>query len=459
MSVALDINNRQIAAGDAVKVVTGGGQYGGVSGTVLHIFRSSVFIRSREIPDHGGVFVVRARSVSLVGEHHLQADGDRTRVSSTAPAAAAAAGARPGMPSGLPAFSRGRRGHSHPLVSETVVIKGGQYKGLLGIVKDATDTSVRVELHSQSKVVSVPISSVSIRSASGVSASTSASGYIPSYAGSQTPMIGGQTPMWSGAGSQTPMHGSMTPMHHPQTPSHESAWSANAPMTPLHSGMTPNTSVTTPSMSGAEPETPSWRNPHTPAIPGSVTYGTPYDTPATPSDPQTPHTPSTPYGGAAVVYTPEPHTPYTPVSAGYQMPNTPNPSTPTPFTPTSPMTYSATSSYAAPVMDWVQPGMDVVWQGRDGVSGRVIEVTPGGVVTLAANGSSIPNVPAMELKPVTPAKNDTLMIIAGESKGQVGTLLGVDGTDGIVKMGSHDINIIEMSSLCRYVDPNAGADN
>jgi hypothetical protein len=42
------------------------------------------------------------------------------------------------------------------------------------------------------------------------------------------------------------------------------------------------------------------------------------------------------------------------------------------------------------------------------------------------------------------------MIIAGENKGKVGTLLGMDGHDGIVKMGTLDINIVEMASLCRY---------
>lgn len=57
--------------------------------------------------------------------------------------------------------------------------------------------------------------------------------------------------------------------------------------------------------------------------------------------------------------------------------------------------------------------------------------------------------PRAQLQPTAPAKNDRLMIIAGENKGQTGTLLGLDGTDGIVKMDSLDINIIEMSSLCR----------
>lgn len=55
-----------------------------------------------------------------------------------------------------------------------------------------------------------------------------------------------------------------------------------------------------------------------------------------------------------------------------------------------------------------------------------------------------------DLMPVPPAKNDRLVIIAGENKGETGTCLGLDGTDGIIKMETTlDINIIEMSSLAK----------
>src|SRR6202034_629587 len=41
-------------------------------------------------------------------------------------------------------------------IGQTVTIRRGPYKGLLGIVKEATDTSARVELHTKGKTVSVP---------------------------------------------------------------------------------------------------------------------------------------------------------------------------------------------------------------------------------------------------------------------------------------------------------------
>jgi hypothetical protein len=41
-------------------------------------------------------------------------------------------------------------------INQTVIIKKGGYKGLLGIVKDTTDTHARVELHTKGKTVTVP---------------------------------------------------------------------------------------------------------------------------------------------------------------------------------------------------------------------------------------------------------------------------------------------------------------
>lgn len=63
---------------------------------------------------------------------------------------------------------------SHPLLSETVVIKTGPCKGLLGIVKDVGESFLRVELHSQSKVVNIPIEDVSVRSST-----SSSSRFVP----------------------------------------------------------------------------------------------------------------------------------------------------------------------------------------------------------------------------------------------------------------------------------------
>lgn len=41
-------------------------------------------------------------------------------------------------------------------IGQTVTIRKGPYKGLLGIVKEASDTNARVELHTKNKTVNVP---------------------------------------------------------------------------------------------------------------------------------------------------------------------------------------------------------------------------------------------------------------------------------------------------------------
>jgi len=41
-------------------------------------------------------------------------------------------------------------------IGQTVTIRRGPYKGLLGIVKETTDTNARVELHTKNKTVNVP---------------------------------------------------------------------------------------------------------------------------------------------------------------------------------------------------------------------------------------------------------------------------------------------------------------
>ena len=41
-------------------------------------------------------------------------------------------------------------------IGQTVTIRKGPYKGLLGIVKETTDTNARVELHTKNKTVNVP---------------------------------------------------------------------------------------------------------------------------------------------------------------------------------------------------------------------------------------------------------------------------------------------------------------
>jgi len=57
-------------------------------------------------------------------------------------------------------------------------------------------------------------------------------------------------------------------------------------------------------------------------------------------------------------------------------------------------------------------------------------------------------VTANELEVVRPKKNEKLKIMNGSLRGATGKLIGVDGSDGIVKVeGSLDVKIVDMAIL------------
>lgn len=200
--------------------------------------------------------------------------------------------AHPGGGGGTPA-GRGRgRGAKRDmsLIGQTVKIVGGPFKGRfntvmiictsqfatfnissflsghIGIVKDSTEDTARVELHTNCKTISVdknrlsslrsvtphichasrlsrvttqlsynclcqpPSSTLPLLCSSGRLGNASArseSGKTPMHAGTATPMHGSQTPMY---GSKTPMYGSQTPMHDGSRTPHYGS------QTPLHEG-------------------------------------------------------------------------------------------------------------------------------------------------------------------------------------------------------------------------------
>nr|2E70_A Chain A, Transcription elongation factor SPT5 [Homo sapiens] len=57
--------------------------------------------------------------------------------------------------SGSSGMSRGRGRRDNELIGQTVRISQGPYKGYIGVVKDATESTARVELHSTCQTISV----------------------------------------------------------------------------------------------------------------------------------------------------------------------------------------------------------------------------------------------------------------------------------------------------------------
>jgi transcription elongation factor SPT5 len=116
----------------------------GRTGRVLHVYRSMfAFLYNRKIVENGGVFVAYARSLTSTAPKGNKAkpgsglNPDRFGVTPT-PQAQTSVSFRPD-------------GRIHRKVSVT----RGAYKGYAGVIKDVTGGQARVELHTNSKVITI----------------------------------------------------------------------------------------------------------------------------------------------------------------------------------------------------------------------------------------------------------------------------------------------------------------
>ena len=148
-AVATDRNGSEIRTDDTVREV-GGEQKTGV---ILHIYRSFLFLHNREQTENSGISVTRTTNVTTVA-----AKGGRVAQGGTT---------GPDLNKMNPALLRNGVNGSKPMapprtfgrdraLGQTVNIRKGPYKGLLGIVKDTTDNEARVELHTKGKTITVP---------------------------------------------------------------------------------------------------------------------------------------------------------------------------------------------------------------------------------------------------------------------------------------------------------------
>ena len=148
-AVATDRNGSEIRTDDTVREIGGESK----QGVILHIYRSFLFLHNREQTENSGISVVRASNVATVA-----AKGGRV---------AQTGNAGPDLNKMNPALMRnGMNGNGamappktfgrDRALGQTVTIRKGPYKGLLGIVKDTTDLEARVELHTKGKTITVP---------------------------------------------------------------------------------------------------------------------------------------------------------------------------------------------------------------------------------------------------------------------------------------------------------------
>lgn len=401
-TVALDSEHNNIQKKDVVKVIDG--PHAGRNGEIKHLYRNFAFLQSRMYLDNGGIFVCKTRHLQLAGGNKTAGAAAgmalgfmSPRIQSPHPARGGGGGRRGGIRGSGPARDR-------DLIGQTIKITGGPYKGNVGIVRDATASTARVELHSACQTISVDRGHIAgagqgagqgsgrpLLTPGRTPARTPA--HTPSYhMGMKTPMHGGQTPIYD-AGGRTPHYGGVGG----STPAHDGG------RTPAHGAWDP-----------AGAATPARDDSHAPLTPGA------------PATPATPATPGTMYGSD--------HT-YSPYRAS-----------PSPYSP------AGSGSVCSPMpggADWASPELEV--RVRDAGVGVVRGVAGAGVSVWLPAEDRVLTLPASTLEPVLPQRDDRVKVIAGEDRDAVGHLISIENQEGVVKFGADDIKIMQLRHLCKMI--------
>uniref|UniRef100_A0A7E4WBL2 Transcription elongation factor SPT5 n=1 Tax=Panagrellus redivivus TaxID=6233 RepID=A0A7E4WBL2_PANRE len=271
---SMDANKHYVSNGSQVKIIDLNKE-----AEVIQIYRGAAFLHCRSHRDNGGILLRPARQIALIGStatataqvpsatdfkvpqspRHAMASPQISSNESNFGGAKSDGGKTPfggdrnerggmGGRGGRGGGFGGRGGGFGPrrdtsIIGKNVRIKAGPLKAHYGIVKDATETTCNVELHTNCKTIQVDRSRLEIVAGS---AGVGGDNYrelartphygskTPAY-GTQTPMYGTQTPMHDGFGGRTPHYGAQTPGYDGgRTPSHSTAWDPSALATPAH---------------------------------------------------------------------------------------------------------------------------------------------------------------------------------------------------------------------------------
>lgn len=439
-----------VSAKDVVRILEGPCK--GKQGSVEHIYRGILFVFDRHHLEHAGFICVKAQSCVVVGGSRSNSDrnGDvhsRFPGLRTPPRIPQSPHrfSRGGPPSGGGRHNRGGRGHDG-LTGATVKVRQGSYKGYRGRVIEVKGSFVRVELESQMKVVTVDRNHISDNVA-----------VTPQRETSSRYGMGSETPMHP---SRTPLHPYMTPMRDAgatpihdgmRTPMRDRAWNPYAPMSPPRDNWedgNPGSWGASPQYQPGSPPSRPYEAP-TPGAGWASTPGGNYSEAGTPRD-------SSAYANAPSPYLPStPGQPMTPNSASY-LPGTPGGQPMTPGT--------GGLDIMSPVLGgdnegpWFMPDIlvNVHRAGEESV-GVIKEVLPDGSYRVAlgssGNGETISAL-SNEVEAVVPKKSDKIKIMGGTLRGSTGKLIGVDGTDGIVKVDDTlDVKILDLVILAKLAQP------
>ncbi|KAK5904207.1 hypothetical protein CesoFtcFv8_005795 [Champsocephalus esox] len=492
-AVALDSEQNNIHVKDIVKVIDG--PHSGREGEIRHLFRGFAFLHCKKLVENGGMFVCKTRHLVLAGGSKprdvtnftvLHREEEEVEVEEEEEVGGGGGGGGGG------GMGRGRGRRDNDLIGQTVRISQGPYKGYIGVVKDATESTARVELHSTCQTISVDRQRLTTMGAKRHSGQTSTHGRTPMYGsqtpmygtGSRTPMYGSQTPVQE-AGSRTPHYGSQTPLHDgSRTPGQSGAWDPSNPNTPSRNdeeydfgyddepSPSPQGYTGTPNpQTPGYPEVPSPQvnpqyNPQTPGTPAM--YNTEQYSPYAAPSPQGSYQPSpSPQSYHQVAPSPvgyqNTHSPAsyhpTPSPMAYQASPSPSPVGYSPMTPGAPSPggynpHTPGSNIEQGGSDWVTP--DILVKIKDsfmdlmGQSGVIRSVTGGMCSVFMQESEKVVSISSDHLEPVTPTKNNKVKVILGEDREATGILLSIDGDDGIVRMELDDqLKILNLRFLGR----------
>ncbi|RKP33151.1 hypothetical protein BJ085DRAFT_10414, partial [Dimargaris cristalligena] len=163
-AAATDSRDSIFRVGDQVREVRGENR----DGTVLHINRAFSFVRSKEQFENAGVFVAPNRNLLNVGvkagSDSMTGDINSYMRANQMPMRGRGRGRGRG---GTGFTAMNRRGPRDKLVSATVMITSGPYKTYIGIVKEVTDGKARVELHTNSRLISIEKRQLAVQNSSG----------------------------------------------------------------------------------------------------------------------------------------------------------------------------------------------------------------------------------------------------------------------------------------------------
>uniref|UniRef100_A0A0A1WN47 Transcription elongation factor SPT5 n=1 Tax=Zeugodacus cucurbitae TaxID=28588 RepID=A0A0A1WN47_ZEUCU len=453
-SIALDADQNQIKRRDIVKVMEG--PHAGRSGEIKHLYRSLAFLHCRMYTENGGIFVCKTRHLQLAGGSKSQANNAGTlggfgfmspRIQSPMHPSGVARGARTGGRGGRGGF---RVTRDREMLGKTIKITGGPYKGVVGIVKDATECTVRVELHTSCQTISVDrnhIATAGVPGKEGGSISTygrtpaRTPGYgsqTPVYAavGSKTPLLGNQTPNWDSEG-RTPYSGTMTPSHDGSMTPRHGAWDPSIANTPARTNDFDYTLE--------EPSPSPGYNPSTPGYQMNTQFA--------------PQTPGTLYGSdrSYSPFNPSPSPAPSPYPVGYM--NTPSPSTYSPNTPGgnpqspyNPQTPGA--SLDSPIGDWCTTDIEVKIHTHDdadlvGQTGIIRTVSNGVCSVFLRQEDRSVSIVSEHLAPVPPEVGDEFKVIYGDERESVGKVRSISDKDTSLCQINDEMKLLPTAYLCK----------